>query len=283
MDIKHMMLEDFGKAGAFLALYVVIFLLAKWTKDFFTPYKISDELAKNDNFSIALCMSGYYLATAAIFIGALSGPSHGFTKDLILVAEYSLLGLVFLNVSRFINEKIVLRKFCDTEQLVKEHNLSVGAVHFGTYLATGLIAAAAVSGQGGGVLSATVFFVLGQISLFIFSFVYNFFTPYNIHEELEKKNVAVGVAYGGTLVALGIIILNGVAGDFVNWQEDLTLFAIANVMAFVFLPVARFLMDKLVMPGYDLGKEIRDDKNLGAGILEATVAISFAVILVQLI
>ena len=99
----------------------------------------------------------------------------------------------------------------------------------------------------------------------------------------EGHHIAAGVAFGGTLIALGIVILNGVSGDFVSWRVDLTLFAIVNVMAFVFLPAIRFVMGKLVIPGHDLSKEIRDDQNLGAGMLEATVAISFAAILVQLI
>jgi len=283
MDIKHMVIDDFGRAAAFIALYGVVFLLAKLIMDLLTPYKMDEELAKKDNFAIALSMCGYYLATAIIFMGALVGPSQGFVKDLMLVGGYSMLGLVFLNISRWLNEKIILSKFCDIEQLIKEHNLSVGAVHFSVYVATGLIAAGAISGQGGGIISSVVFFVLGQLSLFLFSFVYGFFTPYNIHEELEKKNIAAGVAFGGTLIALGIVILNGVSGDFVSWRVDLTLFAIVNVMAFVFLPAIRFVMGKLVIPGHDLSKEIRDDQNLGAGMLEATVAISFAAILVQLI
>lgn len=283
MDIKNMVLEDFGKAAAFIALFAVIFLLAKFLKDFLVPYKLNEELAKNDNFAVSLAMSGYYFATAIIFIGALLGPSQGFITDLMLVGEYSVLGLIFLNASRWFNEKIILNKFCDVEQLVEKHNYGVGSVHFGVYVATGLIAAGAIHGQDGGALSALVFFVLGQISLFLFSLIYGFFTPYNIHEQLEKNNTAAGIAFGGTLIALGIIILNGSSGNFINWQEDITLFLIMNVMAFVFLPVIRLIMDRLVIPKNALSKEIREDQNLGAGLLEATIAISFATILTILI
>jgi uncharacterized membrane protein YjfL (UPF0719 family) len=248
-------------------------------KDFFTPYKINDELTQKDNLAISLTMCGYYLGTVAIFIGALFGPTGDFLQDLMLVGSYSILGLIFLNISRYINDKVILRKFCNVEQLTKEHNVAVGAVQFGTYVATGLIAAGAVTGTGGGVETAIVFFVLGQISLLIFSMIYDVFTPYSIHEELGKKNVAAGAALGGTLIALGIIVLNGVSGNFVSWEENLINLAIVNVMAFVFLPVVRFIMDKLVIPGGDLSSEIIEDKNLGAGLLEATVAISFAIVL----
>jgi len=283
MDIKGMVIDDITRAAAFVAMYFVLFLLAKWFKDVFAPYKINDELTKKDNLAIALTMSGYYLATAAIFVGALFGPTQGLKEDLIAVGGYSLLGLVLLNLSRWFNDKIILRKFCDTEQLIKEKNVSVGAVQFGAYLATGIIAAGAVSGQGGNVLTSVIFFVLGQISLFIFSLIYEKFSTYNIHEELLNKNVASGVAFAGNLIALSIIVMNAASGDFVNWQKDIMLFAIANVIAFIFLPVIRLVMDRLVVPGDSLGREIKEDKNIGAGFLEATIAISFAVILTRLI
>lgn len=279
MDLKTVMLADLTRTAAFVGLYLVLFLLAKWMKDFFTPYKINDELMQKNNLAIALTMSGYYLGTVAIFVGALFGPSHGVAKDLMLVGGYSILGLVFLNISRFINDKIILKTFCNVDQLIKEHNVAVGAVQFGTYVATGLIAAGAVTGTGGGVVTALVFFVLGQVSLLVFTLVYDFFTPYSIHEELGKKNIATGVALGGTLIALGIIVLNGVSGDFVSWGESMVNLAIVNIMAFVFLLVVRFVMDKLVVPGDHLSREIMEDQNLGAGVLEATIAISFAIVL----
>jgi uncharacterized membrane protein YjfL (UPF0719 family) len=278
MDIKSMVIDDITRAAAFVAMYFVLFLLAKWFKDVFTPYKINDELTKKDNLAIALTMSGYYLATAAIFVGALFGPTQGLKEDLIAVGGYSILGLVLLNLSRWFNDKIILRKFCDTEQLIKEKNVSVGAVQFGAYLATGIIAAGAVSGQGGNALTSVAFFILGQISLFIFSLIYEKFSTYNIHDELLNKNTASGVAFAGNLIALSIIVMNAASGDFANWQKDIMLFAIANVIAFIFLPVIRLVMDRLVVPGDSLGREIKEDKNIGAGFLEATIAISFAVI-----
>ncbi len=283
MEVKHVIIDDVTRAAAFVAMYFVLFLLAKWFKDLLSPYKINDELTKTDNLAIALTMSGYYLGTAAIFVGALFGPTQGMQADLLAVGGYSLLGLALLNASRWFNDKVILRKFCDTHQLVAERNVGVGAVQFGVYVATGLIAAGAVSGQGGGVISSLVFFVLGQISLFIFTLIYEKFSPYDIHEELEKKNIACGVAFGGHLIALSIVVMNATSGDFQDWKTDLTMFGAANIIAFIFLPFIRVVMDRLVVRGSSLGREIKEDRNIGAGFLEATIAISFAIILTRLI
>jgi len=279
MLLKETIFQDLMNAAAFVTLYLVLFLFAKWLKDFLTPYKINEELTDKDNLAIALIMCGYYFATVAIFVGALAGPSQGLLNDLIQVGAYSMLGLAFLNISRYINDKFILRTFSNVEKLSQEQNIAVGAVQFGTYVATGLIAASAVMGTGGGVVTAIAFFVLGQLSLLLFSLVYDWITPYSIHEAIDKGNVAVGVALGGTLIALGIIVANGVAGDFISWQENLTNLLVVNGVAFIFLPVVRLMMDKLVIPAANLSDEIIQDKNLGAGLLEATVAISFAIVL----
>lgn len=274
-----MILTEVGRVGAFIALYFFIFLFAKWMKDFFTSYAINHELTKSDNPAIALIMAGYYLGAVAIFAGALQGPSAGLGMDLLMVGGYSLLGLLFLNISRAVNDRVILRKFCNVKELIDNRNVAVGAVQFGTYLATGLIAAGAVTGSGGGVLTAVVFFMLGQLSLLVFSQIYDWLTPYCLQEELERQNLACGVALSGSLIALGIIVTNGVSGDFVSWQDNLLRFAQVNGLAFLFLPLVRFVMDWLVVPNDRLSREIIQDKNVGAGLLEAVVVISFAVLL----
>lgn len=283
MTLQTLVMDDITRAAAFTGLYLVIFLVAKWAKDCFTSYKINAELTQKDNLAVALAMSGYYLGTLAIFVGALLGPTQGLKTDLALVGGYALLGILFLNAARWLNDKLILRRFCDTKQLIAEKNAGVGIVHFGAYLATGLIAAGAVSGQGGGVLSAVVFFALGQLALILFSRIYERFSGYDVHEQLLQKNIASGVAFSGHLIALAIIIMNAAAGDFSDWRQDLVLFAVATALAFVFLPVIRVVMDRLVVPGDSLGREIREDRNIGAGALEATVAVSFAVVLSRLI
>jgi uncharacterized membrane protein YjfL (UPF0719 family) len=283
MDITKFITENLVNAGAFVLLYAFIFLLAKLMKDILTPYKLDVELADKDNLAISFTISGYFLATAIIFFGALTGPTQGLIQDLLAVGTYSLLGLVLLNISRIVNDKIILRKFCNIVELSQNHNTAVGAVQFGTYIATGLIIAGSISGTGGGTLTAVAFFALGQITLLLFSFVYDLITPYNIHDELEKKNTAAGVAFGGTMIALGIIVMNAVSGNFVSWEHDITLFGFTSIVAFIFLPVIRIFMNKVIHPGDNLNREITEDKNIGAGLLEAVVAISFSLVLIQAI
>ncbi len=272
------MVEAYLKPLAFLVVYFLLFFVAKWLKEILTPYLLDAELSERDNPAIALVLCGYYFGVVAIFVGSLQGPSQSLIYDLANVLLYGLLGLAFLSTSRIVNDQIIFGKFSNAAELVEKQNLAVGAVQFGTYTATGLIAAGSITGTGS-VWTAVVFFVLGQLSLFVFSRIYNLFSSYNVHDELENQNFAVGIAKGGSLIALGVIIFNGVSGDFVNWRESLISFAIVNAIGFAFLPVLRLSLDRLVIPKVSLSREIVRDKNVGIGLLEATIAISFAMVL----
>ncbi len=276
-------LDDILTVLAFIGTYGVLLLIAKWFKDLLTPYKLMVELVKKDNFAIGISMGGYFLATAIIFVGVLLGPSAGLVPDLIAVGGYSLLGLVFLNSSRWCLDKLVFNKFCNIASIVEDQNCGMAAVRFGVYVATGLIAAGSLNGEGGGVVVAVAFFVLGQVCLVAFSRLYDLITPFDLQQEIEDGNVAAGIAFGGTIIAMGIIIMNAAAGDFLSWNHNLVRFVELALPGIVILPVVRYLMDKLVITGEDLNREIAVDRNMAAGFLEMSVMVCFATVLAALI
>lgn len=259
-----------------LLLYLVVFWVSKWVANKLTPYDINTEISEKHNRAIAISLSGYLIAVTVIFASALIGPSHGIVQDLILVGSYSIVGIILLNISRIINDKLILHKFQNESELVDDQNEGTGAVIAGSFIASGLIVAGAIHGEGGGIATAIAFFALGQLALILFSKVYNLITPYDIHDEIEKDNVAAGVAFGGTLVALGIILMNGASGNFISWEDNLSRFALISCGALIILPIFRYIMDKCLIPHYDLNHEIHSDRNISAGILEFVMVVCFA-------
>lgn len=274
--------ESLINSAAYVLLFSLIFLVAKWSKDWFTPYRINEELTEKDNLAVAITMAGYYFGVTAIFTALLKGQSQGLQADLLSVASFSLAGIAVLNLSRWLNDKLVLRAYCSIERLTQDHDLGAAAVQFAAYAATGMIAAGAVSGEGS-LLSFLVFFLLGQTALIAFSWIYDLFTPFDVQTELAQQNLAASIAFAGTLMALGIIMSSSVSGDFSNWYQDIIAFAISVVVACGFLPILLIVADRLVIPGKSLRNEIQHDKNLGAGVLEATIAIAYAVVLVTIL
>ena len=271
--------SEFISGIIFLALSIFLFIISKYIKDTLTPYQLRRQLDTKQNVAVAISLSGYLMAVVIVLLGAFLSPSKNLLDDTLEFILYAVLGIVLLNLSRVINDKFLLRKFCNIKELVNDQNAGAGAVEFGSYIASGLVIAGSIHGQGGGLHTALAFFILSQGALIIFAFLYNFITPFDVHDEIEKDNIAAGVAFGGTLVALGIILLKGTVGDFISWQYNLTNFLVSVISSLIFFPIIRILLDKLLIPKIDLNHAIAQNKNLAIGVLEMTVAISFAVII----
>ncbi|MCG8556152.1 MAG: DUF350 domain-containing protein [Proteobacteria bacterium] len=273
------LMNDLFGGPATLALCFGLLLVAKLAKDWTTPYNIDRQLTQHDNFAVALSVTGYFAGTVIVLLGALIGPELPLGEDLLAIGGYGLLGILLLNASRWVNDKLILNRFCNTKELIDDRNAGTGAVEFGSYVASGLVVAGALHGEGS-LVTAVLFFVVAQAALIVFARVYDWLMPFDVHAEIERDNVAAGVSFGGTLIALGIILFNGTVGNFVSWGYNLANFGLNAALGFVLLPLVRVAFDKIILARADLNREIRDDRNVGIGVLEMTIAISFAVLLV---
>lgn len=265
--------------AGFLLLYLLLFFVAKWTKGLFSSYKLDEQLTHYDNDAVSVSFAGYILGITAIFLGAVLGPSSSILEDFISVSSYSLAGIILLNFSRWLNGKIILYKFSVDKEIVKDQNPGTGVVEGAMYVASGLIIGGAISGEGGGPLISFVFYLLGQLCLIIFGLIYVRTSPYSVHDEIEKDNTAAGLGFAGGLISIGIIVMKAVSGDFMGWQQDLTALGLDVLIIFVYLIVVRLIFDRLVLRNSNLTVEISTDQNLGAGLLEMIVAISFSTVL----
>jgi uncharacterized membrane protein YjfL (UPF0719 family) len=111
--------------------------------------------------------------------------------------------------------------------------------------------------------------------------VYNLITPYDIHEEIEKDNVAAGVSLAGAIVAMGAIVGLAAEGDFDSWAENIPDYLGYALLGLVLLPLVRLLTDKVLLPTVKLTDEIANQErpNVGAAYIEAFSYISAAFII----
>ena len=275
-------LIDLSIGVAFVALALLIITAAKLINDFLTPYLIDLELAKEDNDALAVSFSGYLLGVVIVFIGAYVGPSRGLVADLLYVGGWSLFGVVLLNLSRVINDRLILYKFSNVKEIIEDKNVGTGAVQAGSYIASGFVVAGAINGQGGGLLTALAFFFAGQVVLVLFGFIYQLCTRYDIHAEIEDDNIAAGIAFCGALVAIGVVLGHASAGEFINWSTNMSTFASEAAIVVILIPLVRLCFDKITFSKVDLNHEISVDRNVGAAIREASAMIAFASILVHI-
>lgn len=283
MKLPEDLLPTLGQDGAMLVLFMVLFVIAKLIKNQLTPYDLQQELTGKNNVAVAAAMAGYYLAFAIIFCGAYLGPSAGLVPDLLAVTGYTLLGLLLLNLARTINDRLILHRFSLTRAIRDEHNVAAGTLLGCNYIASALVVAGAIHGEGGDVLTALVFFALGQLALVGFSLVYELLTPYSIHVQLAEGNLGAAFGFGGSLIAIGLLIMGGVSGDFVGWVHNLSWLGIELVAIFVYLILVRLFFDKVLLFKADLNAEIARDKNTGAGLLEMASALGFSTLLLFMV
>ena len=188
-------------------------------------------------------------------------------------------GIVLLNLGRWLVDRLVCPRFSTRKEIIEDHNLGTGAVEGGAYLATALVVAGATHGDSGGVGSMLGFFAAGQIALLLFAKLYDWLTPYDLHDQIEADNVAAGVAFGGSMVAIGVVLLRATMAPFTGWAESAAHFLPLIVIAFVALALARLVTDRALLPKSSLSHEIATDRNLGAALIEVATAISLAVVI----
>ncbi|GAB7089247.1 DUF350 domain-containing protein [Marinifilum fragile] len=273
-------------AVVYIAVAFAIFLIGKFVYQLLHPsFKVKEELVKKDNFAFAIAHVGYYVGLLLAIGSAIVGPSNGLVNDIIDIAVYGLLAIVLLNCSIFLSDYLMLRNFSIRKEIIEDQNAGTGIIEGAVSVASGLIIFGAVSGESGdmlfGILTAVVFWAFGQLALILTTRFYNWITPYNIHEHIEKDNVAVGIGFAGAIIAIGNLIRFGLVGDFEGWLPSFAETGFELVVGLILLPVMRLITDKILLPGERLTDEIinQERPNIGAALVEAFAYIGGSVLI----
>ena len=269
--------------AGFVYLVVVLVLLAagKWVYDgLHRRFVLRVELLEKDNLALAVTVAGYYLGLVIVLGGVVSGPaSISLLDDVIGLAIYGGLAIVLLNLSAWVNDRLVFSRFDNEREIVEDRNVGVGVLEGANYVAVGLITAGAMSGEGG-LVPGLAFWVTGLAALVVAGVLYDRITSYDLHDQIEANNVAVAVAFGGVLVGFGNVIRLAGEGDFVSWNESMTEFGYYLVVGLVLLPLVRLFADKVLLPGARLTDElVQEQPNLGAGVIEGVTYLAASMLI----
>jgi uncharacterized membrane protein YjfL (UPF0719 family) len=275
--------------AAHLLLVLLIFIAARKIFDAASPYALSEELTTKDNKAIAVSFGGYVFGVGLILYAVLTheGPTqpgsieetHGLVPllwDFASTLGWGLLGILLLNLSRIINNKILLSKFDNTKELVTDRNIGTGAVECGSFVGSALMIQAALSGEDSSfivaIISTLIFFVLGQVGFILFGILLQKVTRFDLHHEIEIDNAAAGVSFGFSLVAIGILL-----SGYIKYSDSVLGFGLWFLVSSFVLLASRYLIDKAMLPGDLLDDEISRDQNWGAALVEGlcTVAVAF--------
>ncbi|HYP12822.1 MAG TPA: DUF350 domain-containing protein [Bryobacteraceae bacterium] len=275
-------------ALAHVLLGVIVLVVAKLLKGWISPYRMDEELTSRDNPAFGLALAGYYLAVVIVFIAAaraqavpLDAGTQGALTAFGLDMAWAVGGILALGLSRFIMDRTLVTRCCQSDEIVKNRNVAAGAVECGVYLASGIVIAGALREPGGTIVTTLVFFALSQIILLVFGKAYERVVGYDIAREIRSGNLAAGVALGLTLVAISLLMLKALSGEFLDWGTNLTYFAFDAVVGFGLLLLLRWVVDLVLLPNARIADEISRDRNVNVGLLEGVLSAGVAAIILM--
>eukprot|EP00003_Mantamonas_plastica_P027990 TRINITY_DN616_c0_g1_i10.p1 TRINITY_DN616_c0_g1~~TRINITY_DN616_c0_g1_i10.p1 ORF type:complete len:289 (+),score=89.48 TRINITY_DN616_c0_g1_i10:773-1639(+) len=244
----------------------------------FCGFGSSGVSVKRDNKALAIAYSGYLIAVATVLRSSLFSN----TIDAGLVTLQSLIwtsiGLLCLTIAHYTNDRFVLPSMLASGQIVRGENVAVGLVEAGMTVATGLNVSAALAGDGGAwddsVVSVFSWFAIGQVILVLTIWAYQMLTKYNDQAEIVKGNAAAGLNFGLYLIALGKLVAMPISKS-----DELVHFALLWGIGTILLFVFRLFVDKLIIPGRSIDREIFEDRNWGTGLVDGVMAFLFTLVL----
>ncbi len=277
-------LEGIGALNHFpnlllIALVLVLMWIGKLIFDFFTSYDIEQQLVKEDNKAITVSFVGYLGGVALILEGVLETGSDSLLIDLLNVVIWGFIGILLLNFAGKVNDRIILHRFNNLDELLNQQNISVGVAMAGGYLGSAAIIRSIIIGESLGWvydIGLTIFyFILAQLAFYLSAFLHQIVTRYDFHQEIHDKNVAAGISFGSSLAAVGILLSIPLQSSY-----SLIVFAAWFVLGSAVMAFFRFVMDRIIIPLEKLDEEIHKDQNWGIALLEGCFALA-AVITLQ--
>ncbi len=262
----------------YLLSALILFMIGKLLFDLtHRKFALREQLIDRDNLAFALAVGGYVLGLTFALGGAMSGPSISLTVNLIDIFLYGVIAIVLLNISVWINDWLILDRFSGEKEIIQDQNCGVGAIEAANHVAVGLIIYGTLA-AGGHLLQVCVFWALGQVTLIAAAKVYSWMAPFDVHDALERDNVAVGTAFAGMLLGIGNIVRFAAQGAFVSWSQNIAFFASVALFGLLLLPAARLAADRILLPSGRLTQELvhQDKPNIGAGIMEAVVYVAMS-------
>jgi uncharacterized membrane protein YjfL (UPF0719 family) len=270
-------------ALAQVVLGVAVLVLAKLALGVLSPYATNQEMTARDNPAFGLAIAGYFAGTAIIYLSAagsaplpLDDGAQAVFAAIGVNLAWTLAGIVALNASRWLMDRLLLTGVRNDREIVEHRNLAAGALECGAYVAAAALLAGAIRQPGGTPWTAAAIFLLGQLALILMAHLYTRWTSYDVAAEVRSGNLAAGVAFAMTLVALSLVMLKAISGEFTSWPMTLSYFVFDSITGLILLLFLRWVTNAALLPHARVADEIVRDRNVNVGLIEGVLAVGVA-------
>ncbi len=279
---------------------VGMLMIARLVNQFIFKASMTEVISKDDKSALGIALAGFLFGVVQITAEVLAGEGHqNLLVDAGLVALWGLGSITLLTLLSLFGFKLF--HGVDYMQEVQKGNVAVGIVAAARFVATSMVIAAAISGEnttgssgaamteGGAALASFVFFLVGQLTLIVVTWLFRFLTAYDDAKELASGNIAAALSYSGLMIGMGIAIHKGIKGEFIGYAAGLLSYAKSMSVVVAFYPIRQFLVQGLLIGGSfapyggTLDQEISRDRNIAAGTIEAMAYIGTALLITRLL
>ena len=230
--------------------------------------------------------AGFVCGVAFVASSAIQGCVHGqdWRADLLWTVVFGGCAVALLAAAGSLGIRVLLRSRLPRE--IARGNVAAGVAAGAHYAATGLIVARCLYGDDLGTLGVSVvFFVIAQLTLYVFVILFRSLTVYADDQEIMGENVAAALSYAGATLAIAVIVGHAAEGDFAGWGPSLRAYALALLSALVLYPVRQLVVQTLLLRqplalrGGGLDRLVAQKHDVGASAVEAVSYLAAAFLL----
>jgi uncharacterized membrane protein YjfL (UPF0719 family) len=265
------------RAGLIAEALALLFI-AKVARDLLLlrrGYRVDEQLTQRDNLAAAVDLAAFMLACVVALLDSFVIEGESWARQATSVATTGLVVLPLLALNGWLTDKALLRGIDDLAEVHERRNIAVAVVRAGAVLGAALATRAAF-GHPNDWLTCAAWALIGQVMLIAVARIYERVSPYDDLAEVKQGNVAAALPLMGVLVAVGVTVEGAIYGEVVEWGPELLSASLYLLVSAALIWGARGLLNSFLLPKGDLTEEITRDRNVGVGLLEATVYISLA-------
>ena len=131
----------------------------------------------------------------------------------------------------------------------------------------------------GRILDTIVFFIIGQLLMVGTHWYYELVTRRaNMQKELVEGNVAAGVLVAGKILAISLVCMVAITGDFTGWVQDIKATLIYYLIGIAVLQVTEWVVDLFLLPKVRV-EDLIEQKAVAPMVLVSGISIASALII----
>jgi len=286
--------------AALVVDFVVLFALLVLVRQIFGRgaggINTTHELSEKDNYAFGISLAGATVALSIVFAGVAAGDiATSLMLEAAFVLGYGVLGIIFLICTRLVFDKISFPK-TDLRKLISEGNVAAGILDAGNMIASATIIFGVFNWSNGDWLSAVILvigmFVITQILLVIASrYRVGVFSSRNdgkaFCDAIREGNSPLAIRFAG--FQIGAALAMSTAGMLVVFREGTD--TLMSVGAWILVAAALLvaviiltkLIEKVVLHGIPVAREVDREQNFGVAAVEAGTYIGLGLLLASLL